>query len=517
MHDTSPHDIIIAGAGPVGLLLACELALAGLPVLVLEQASDPAAALKRLPFGMRGLSSPSIEALYRRDLLDAVRAQHTAQDPAAATAHWTRQAREAGGHFAGLPFYRDQVDARQWPYHLDGPWESTLLTEMAHLESVLATRALALGVTIRRGVTVQAVTQDDDLVTLQSSAGPLRARWMVGCDGGHSRVRKAGGFGFHGSAPEFTGYSARVRLDDPDRLPAGRHYTNGGMYTYQSPGILAMADFDGGACHRREPVTARHLEEVLRRVSGVDVRVNEVELVTTWTDRAFQADRYRRGRVLLAGDAAHVHSPLGGQGLNLGLGDAMNLGWKLAATVRGDAPPDLLDSYDLERRPVGAQLLEWSRAQVALMRPGPGSRALAGVFRALIGTTDGATWLAGRLWGKTLRYELGDTHPLVGCSAPDFALGDGTRLGQHLHQGRGVLLDFKGDAGLPVFLEGWRGRINILCVDASNRLGLAAVLVRPDGVVAWVAENVTDMPALEAAASRWFGAPSARGGGHDCL
>ncbi|MBV8622457.1 MAG: FAD-dependent monooxygenase [Herbaspirillum sp.] len=517
MHDTSPHDIIIAGAGPVGLLLACELALAGLPVLVLEQASDPSSALKRLPFGMRGLSSPSIEALYRRGLLDAVRARRGAQDPAAATAHWTSQSREAGGHFAGLPFYCDQVDPRQWPYHLDGPCESTLLTEMAHLESVLTTRALALGVTIRRGVTVQAVTQDDDLVSLHSSAGPFLTRWLVGCDGGRSRVRKASGFGFHGSEPEFTGYSARVRLDEPDRLPAGRHYTDGGMYTYQAPGILAMADFDGGACHRREAITAPQLEEVLRRVSGVDVRVDEVELVSTWTDRAFQVDRYRRGRVLLAGDAAHVHSPLGGQGLNLGLGDAMNLGWKLAATVRGDAPPDLLDSYDLERRPVGAQLLAWSRAQVALMRPGPGSRALANVIRALIDTTDGATYLAGRLWGKTLRYPLGDAHALVGCSAPDFALGDGTRLGQHLHQGRGLLLDFKAHTGLAVLLEGWRGRIDILTTNTANTLGLDALLVRPDGVVAWVAQGGIDWPALETATSRWFGAPLTSGGGSDCL
>ena len=221
--------------------------------------------------------------------------------------------------------------------------------------------------------------------------------------------------------------------------------------------------------------------------------------------------------MLLAGDAAHVHSPLGGQGLNLGLGDAMNLGWKLAATIRGDAPPGLLDSYELERRPVGAQLLEWSRAQVALMRPGPGSRALAGVLRDLIGTTDGATYLAGRLWGKTLRYALGDTHPLVGRSAPDFALGDGSRLGQHLHRGRGLLLDFSGDARLPVLIDGWRGCIDYLAISAGNSLGLTALLIRPDGVVAWAAEGGMDMPALEAATSRWFGAPSTSGGEPDCL
>ena len=154
-----------------------------------------------------------------------------------------------------------------------------------------------------------------------------------------------------------------------------------------------MVDFDGGAFHRTRPITREHVQAVLRRVSGVDVKVTALPLATTWTDRAHQASAYRRGRVLLAGDAAHIHSPLGGQGLNLGLGDALNLGWKLAAVVRGDAPDGLLDSYERERLPVGAQVLDWSRAQVALMRPDPGARALEGVIRDLIETGDGATLL----------------------------------------------------------------------------------------------------------------------------
>jgi len=161
------------------------------------------------------------------------------------------------------------------------------------------------------------------------------------------------------------------------------------------------------------------VQAVLRRVSGTGVTVTALRQAATWTDRAFQATAYRRGRVLLAGDAAHIHSPLGGQGLNLGFGDAMNLGWKLAATIRGDAPAGLLDSYEAERHPVGAQVLDWSRAQVELMRPAPGPRALQAIIRDLVATGDGATYFAGRVWGVSLRYDLGGGHPLVGRRMPD--------------------------------------------------------------------------------------------------
>src|SRR4029077_4689244 len=202
-----------------------------------------------------------------------------------------------------------------------------------------------------------------------------------------------------------------------------------------------MADFDGGKFHRHE-LTREHVQEVLRRVSCTDVTVTAVKLASTSTDRSTQAATYRRGRVLLAGDAAHVHSPLGGQGLNLGLGDAMNLGWKLAATLRGDAPVDLLDSYWSERHPVGSQVLDWSRAQVALMRPSRSSRALEAIIRDLIDTRDGATYFADRVWGVSLRYDLGGNHLLVGRSVPDFELVDGTKLGELMEAGKGLLLDF---------------------------------------------------------------------------
>ena len=245
----------------------------------------------------------------------------------------------------------------------------------------------------------------------------------MGCDGGRSTVRKQAGFELVGTDPEFTGYSVEVEIADPSLLPLGRHYTEAGMYTQWQPGVIAMVDFDSGACHRTQPVTLEHVQAVLRRVSCTDVALNALNLASTWTDRSQQATTYRKGRVLLAGDAAHIHSPLGGQGLNLGLGDAMNLGWKLAATLRGNAPDGLLDSYTAERHPVGARILDWTRAQVALMRPSPHSRALEAIIRDLMATRDGATYFAERVWGVSLRYDLDDSHPLVGHSAPRLRVG----------------------------------------------------------------------------------------------
>jgi 2-polyprenyl-6-methoxyphenol hydroxylase-like FAD-dependent oxidoreductase len=194
-------------------------------------------------------------------------------------------------------------------------------------------------------------------VTVRAGAETFRGRWLAGCDGGRSTVRKAGGFEFTGTDPEFTGYSVEVEMAAPDLLSLGRNYTPTGTYTYARPGTIAMVEFDGGAFHRIQPITLDHVQAVLRRVSGADVTLTALKLASTLTDRAYQATAYRKGRVLLAGDAAHIHSPLGGQGLNLGLGDAMNLGWKLAATIRGDAPAGLIDTYASERRPVGARSL----------------------------------------------------------------------------------------------------------------------------------------------------------------
>jgi 2-polyprenyl-6-methoxyphenol hydroxylase-like FAD-dependent oxidoreductase len=499
------YDVLIAGAGPVGLFLACELRMAGCSVLILEQAREPSSPLKKLPFGLRGLTVPTIESLDRRDLLRPIEERTVSRD-APAAAHWLKQPRRPAGHFAGIQFFHDQVDSTQWQHRLPGP-VSNVATDMASIEAVLVARANKLGVEILRGCGVEEFEQSEAGVTVFAGGREFQGQWLVGCDGGRSAVRKLARIGFSGTDPEFTGYSAKVTLAEPGMLQTGRHYTATGMYVYAAPGTLGMVDFDGGAFHRTVPVTREHVETVLRKISCADVRVTELELATTWTDRAYQATEYRKDRVLLAGDAAHIHSPLGGQGLNLGLGDAMNLGWKLAATIRGAAPADLLDSYERERQPEGARILEWSRAQVALMRPGPSSRALEAIIRDLIRTNDGATYFAGRVWGVETRYDLGDAHPLAGRSAPDFELADGARLNMHLRTGQGVLLDFDGDDSLKKIAARWGDSILYVACSAKERLDLSALLIRPDGIVAWASDSASKRSDAAAIAPRWFGKP----------
>ncbi len=503
------YDVIIAGAGPVGLFLACELRLAKVSVLVLEQLEDPQSPLKRLPFGMRGLWGPSIEAFYRRGLLEQVAAQPRGDgapgQPRPGSMAAGSQRRGPAGHFAGIQFDYGNIESSRWTYRLPGPADKQLGAEMEHLERVLSTRALSVGVEIRRGHGVAGFDLPNDEVgevIVRAGERRFRARFLVGCDGGRSTVRKQGGFELVGTEPEFTGYSVQVELADPSSLPLGRHYTPTGMYTQWQPGVIGMADFDGGSFHRTQPITREHVQAVLRRVSGVDVTLKALSLASTWTDRSMQATTYRKGRVLLAGDAAHVHSPLGGQGLNLGLGDAMNLGWKLAATIRGEAPDGLLDSYTTERHPVGARILDWTRAQVALMRPS--SRALQAVVRDLIDTRDGATYFAERVWGVSLHYDFGEAHPLVGRSCPDFELADGTRLGTLLRDGTGLLLDFGEEASLRTLDGLWGAAVRYVASDAKDRLGLRALLVRPDGFVAWASDATPGPDEVTRAATRWF-------------
>jgi pentachlorophenol monooxygenase len=273
------------------------------------------------------------------------------------------------------------------------------------------------------------------------------------------------------------------------------------------PGQIAIADFDGGAFDRAEAITLDHLQAVLRRVSGTDVTLSAVHLATSFTDRARLVAAYRQGRVLLAGDAAHIHSALGGQGLNAGLGDAMNLGWKLAATVRGTAPAGLLDTYQAERHPVGQWLLDWTRAQAAIMQPGPQGRALESILRDLVNTPDGATYFAGQLWGLSLRYDLGGAHPLTGRSAPDLEFDDGSRLASHLQGGAGVLVDLDASHPLRHTAASWSDRIRYVAGNATQSLGLAALLVRPDGFVAWACDAQPSHDEVRLAAMRWFGSP----------
>jgi len=496
------HDVIISGAGPVGLFLACELALAKCSVLILEKTEELHSPLKQLPFGIRGLSAPTIEALYRRGLLNELEVPKRLKNP---HSNAVQGPRRQAGHFAGIPFHDGNIDTSQWNYRLPGSTDTQLIAEMEELETVLARRAEVLGVEIKRGLSVTGFHQTRDGVTVQSGDQSFRSKWLVGCDGARSVVRKAGGFEFAGTEPAFTGYSVKVDIANPEKLNPGRNLTPTGMYLQSQPGYLAIQDFDGGAFHSSEkPVTLEHVQEVLRRISNTDVTINALHFATTWTDRARQATTYRNGRVLLAGDAAHIHSPLGGQGLNLGLGDAMNLGWKLAATIQKKAPEGLLDSYQAERHPIGAQVLDWSRAQVAIMRPDPHARALHAIVRDLIDTRDGATYIAGRVWGVFSHYDLGGNHPLVGHSVPNFEFEDGARIGELMHDGQGMLLDLARSASLKTLASEYGDRIKYISGSVKDRLAVNAILIRPDGIIAWAADKDPDYSEIQKAAARWF-------------
>lgn len=498
----SIYDVIISGAGPVGLFLACELALAKCSVLILEKAEDPHSPLKQLPFGIRGLSAPTIEAFYRRGLLKDLEIHKRLKSPHQNSG---QGARRQVGHFAGIPFHDGDIDTSQWTYRLPSATDTSLISEMQELETVLTRRAETLGVVIKRGLAVTGFHQTTDEVTVQSGDQSFQSKWLVGCDGARSVVRKIGGFEFAGTEPEFTGYTAKVDIADPEKLSPGRNVTPTGMYLQSQPGYLMIQDFDGGAFHSSEkPITLEHIQEVLRRVSNTDVTISTLYVATTWTDRARQATTYRNGRVLLAGDAAHIHSPLGGQGLNLGLGDAMNLGWKLAATIKEKAPEGLLDSYYNERSPIGAQVLDWSRAQVAIMQPNPHARALNTIVRDLINTRDGATYFAGRVWGIFTQYNLGGDHPLVGHSVPNFEFEDGTRIGELMHDGHGILLDFGMNTSLKTLASEYSDQMKYVSGRAKEQLGLSAVLIRPDGFIAWASDSDPDCSEFQKVASRWF-------------
>ena len=497
------YDVIISGAGPVGLFLACELALAKCSVLILEKAESPLSALKQVPFGIRGLSAPTIEALDRRGLLKELELHKRLKNP---HQNAGQGAKRQAGHFAGIPFHDGDIDSSSWKYRLPSSTATSLISEIQELETVLTRRAENLGVVIKRGLSVTDFNQSDDGVSVQSGEQSFQSKWLVGCDGSRSVVRKIGGFDFAGTEPEFTGYTTQVDMSDAQKLKPGRNVTASGMYLQSQPGYVLIQDFDDGAFHQSgQPITLNHVQAVLRRISNTDVTISALHTATTWTDRARQATAYRNGRVLLAGDAAHIHAPLGGQGLNLGLGDAMNLGWKLAATIHNKAPHDLLDSYYSERFPVGEQVLNWSRAQVAIMKPDPAARALNAVVRDILNTRDGATYFAGRVWGVHTHYDLGGEHPLIGHSAPNFEFENGSTIAALMHDGRGVLLDFAMNESLRTLASEYRDQVKYVSSAVKERLGLSVVLVRPDGVVAWASAGELNEASIRQAVVLWFG------------
>ncbi|MEU1402396.1 FAD-dependent monooxygenase [Streptomyces sp. NPDC005728] len=523
---TTDYDVVVAGAGPVGLFLGCELRLGGARVLVVERLTEVDETIKA-----GAVNIPSAVAFYRRGLLPEMAAVWEAARERLRAFRKEAVGKEGGkprippkfaGHFAGIMMDPDLFDGSDPAWADVGPAaEAGLGVPQAELERILAARAAELGVEVRRGVELTGFAADEDGVTvhvraLEGDPEEIRAGWLAGCDGGRSTVRKLAGFDFPGTDPEITGYQAVVELTGAERLGEGWNTTDVGTYVHGPfPGRVLSVEFDGPPADRSARVTAEELQASLRRVSGVpEVTITKVVTATRFTDNARQATEYRRGRVLLAGDAAHVHSPFGGQGLNLGIGDAMNLGWKLAAVVRGRASAALLDTYTAERHPLGAWVLDWTRAQIALMRPDRHARALRRVVTDMALTTTGTTYLVTQISGVRQHYDLPGDHPLTGHSAPDLELSDGTRLGDHLHSGRALLLDLADDPKLRARAEGYDDRLDVLTAACPARPGLAALFVRPDGFVAWAADGGgTDaLPedlreALPEALDRWLGTP----------
>ncbi|WYZ36485.1 hypothetical protein EsH8_XV_000038 [Colletotrichum jinshuiense] len=508
------HDVIIVGAGPVGLLLACELGLAGMSVLVLERDAAPESPGKIQPFGFRGLHASSIEILNRRGLLDKF------FDPSERP-HSPPKAEGGfmfGGHFAGIMLNIHKLDLTRHKYRLTGPSLMPARTTIEQIETVLTERAESLGVKILRGHGFDHIVQEDENgVTVEAggSGKHFNARWLVGCDGGRSRVRKAAGFEFDGTEATLTGYSLRCDIDHPEKLEMGFNPSENGFYIFSPWGMFSLMDFDGGAGQTQE-LTQERMQDVLERVVGrTDVHITKLHLASGWTDRCKQTTNLHKGRVLLAGDAAHIHPPFGAQGMNTGLGDAMNLGWKLAATIRrekregGLSSFKLLATYEKERHPIATSVLDWARAQAATMQPTPTGRALRALANDLIMTDDGVNHFIDRVWGLSQRYLLGDNeHPLVGRSAPDFTFEDGSRLNPKLTKGRGLLLDFKKDEALKaaIQLDEYKGLIDYLDGNVQSRLGISALLIRCDGFVAWVAEESLqpDIAKLQDVLNMWF-------------
>lgn len=479
-------DVTVVGAGPVGLLLAAELALAGADVHVLERLIEPDQAMKA-----QSINVPTAEALDRRGLLPA-----------------GTSGQRFTGHFAGMVLDPDLVDWSDPDFVAHTAADRCRMIAQPTLEALLAEHVARLGVPVQRGVEVTALEDTGDGVRVGTSAGQMRTGWLVGCDGGHSAVRRLAGFEFPGTEPEFVGYQAIVDVADLEKLADGWVWSAHGVYRYgPQPGRVVTLEFGSAGAQfaradRSAPVILDDVQASLRRTSGTDVTVTALRTTPTrWTDNTRQAEDYRAGRVLLAGDAAHVHPPFGGQGLNLGIGDAMNLGWKLGAVVAGGASEALLDTYDAERRPVGAWVLDWARAQTGLMRGDAKSAALRGIVGDLLGTSAGTTYAVKKISGVTQRVDLSGDHPLVGALVPDLWLRDGSRLVDHGHGGGFLLLDRTRDGALTPLAARWDADVTTVADDDGTPTG---VLVRPDGVVAW-ATDTSDGAGLDDALRRWAG------------
>jgi 2-polyprenyl-6-methoxyphenol hydroxylase-like FAD-dependent oxidoreductase len=469
-------DVIVAGGGPTGLMLASELRLHGVHALVLEKDAEPTPIVRSL-----GLHARSIEIMDQRGLLDRFLALGQ-QYPVLG--------------FAGI---RKPVPAR-----LDTAHAYTLGIPQNITDRLLAEHAAEVGVEIRRGCELVGLSQDEDGVTAGLADGTqLRARYLVGCDGGRSTVRKLLGIGFPGEPATVETLLGEMQVTaDAAAIAAANEEVRKTQLRF---GLMPLGDgayrvgvpAAGVAEDRAVPPTMEDFRRQLRAIAGTDFGAHSPRWLSRFSNSTRLADRYRAGRVLLAGDAAHIHSPAGGQGLNLGLQDAFNLGWKLAAEVSGWAPEGLLDSYQTERRPVAADVLDSTRAQMELMSVEPGPRAVRRLVSELMDFEDVNRYLIEKITAIGVRYDFGEGPELLGRRLRDVGLKRG-RLYGLMHGGRGLLLDQTG----RLSVAGWADRVDHV-VDVSEELEVPAVLLRPDGHVAWAGEDQAD---LLSQLPKWFGA-----------
>ncbi len=491
------HAVVIAGGGPTGMMLAAELALARIDVVVVEQRPDHVLVGSRAG----GLHSRTIEVFDQRGVADRFLAEgQVAQATMVATT------------------VLDMSDfPTRHPYSL-GIWQN-------QIERIMAAWLAELPVQIYYGREVTGFAQDGTGVDVELSAGkPLRAQYLVGCDGGRSVIRKAAGIEFPGWDPTKSNLIAEVEVTEKPELgirrdALGTHGIGRLEYEIRDGEIIYM---DGGPVRvivterqlgpDREP-TLRDLSEALVTVYGTDFGIHSPTWISRFTDMTRQAAAYRAGRVLLAGDAAHVHYPAGGQGLSLGVQDAVNLGWKLAQVIDETSPQSLLDTYHEERKPVAARALRHTMALGTLQRQDERIKALADVVLELARMDEPRKWLAGVISGLDIHYDLGEGHPLLGRRMPDLDLvsADGPlRVFELLHTAKGVLLNFGEPGGLDI--APWNPRVQLIDAEYVGAWELpvlgavtapTAVLIRPDGYVAWVGDG-TDI-GLRAALTTWFG------------
>jgi 2-polyprenyl-6-methoxyphenol hydroxylase-like FAD-dependent oxidoreductase len=485
------HQVVVAGCGPVGAFLAAELRLAGASVVVLERLAEPNPHSRAFRLQTRTLELLDHRGLLETFLANAIKIPKT--------------------HFAAIRPPLLDLD------RLDSEHPFTLGIPQTRTEAYLEEHACGLGVEIRRGHEVVGLTQDEDEVRL-AVRGPdgeyeLTAGYAVGCDGGRSTVRKLAGIGFPGSAGQVSALLGDVTLDAPQEFPSGVPGTlrtpDGLVMAVGMPGVgirVFTCEFGREVPDRDLPVTLDELRAAVRRVTGRDIGMREPTWLARFTDASRLVETYRKGRVFLAGDAAHVHFPIGAQGLNLGLQDAMNIGWKLGRRIAGRAGDGLLDTYDAERRPAAERVILETRAQLALMDPAETVEPVRELLRELLAIDEVNLHLSRLLTGLDARYPAPEgAHPLVGRLVPAVPLEGGVRVAELLRPARAVLLDLTGRFPLPAGVGGHVDRVELKPADTSD---LGAVLIRPDGYVAWAAEADGDDRGLAAALATWLGTPA---------